>query len=193
MMCDHSDYVILRKRGRQELRKCKKCEEIFTFILDKDIKIKINAVISYHDVSQKKLIDTNENKVYEIGDIIKIEGKKYLVNYIDTPKKVYKATAKEIKTIYLIPQDIPVVVKISLQDKGESISLRTISDKERIFSNGDFLSVGHYTMRIEKILTSNGKEKTAKASEIKRIYCSYASNRMRRSGTNDSGREKGIN
>ncbi|KYC54042.1 MAG: hypothetical protein AMQ74_00187 [Candidatus Methanofastidiosum methylothiophilum] len=179
-MCNHKNYVVLNKRGRQELRKCSDCNEIYQIVVDKVVKIKINAVISRFEQSEKKLIEAYENKVFEVGELIDIKGKKYLVNHIDAKIKSDSVIAKDIQTLYLIPEDLPVVLKITLKDQSGFLSFRAFAEKDEVFSKGDNITIDRYDMIIEKILGAHGYESSAVASDIRRIYCSYASKRGRR-------------
>ncbi|NMC60530.1 MAG: hypothetical protein GYA51_14270 [Candidatus Methanofastidiosa archaeon] len=179
-MCDHFDYFVLKKRGRQELRKCKNCGEIFPFVVDKQIKMRVNAVISRFEESEKIVIDTYENKVFEVGQVIEIKGKKFLVNHIDAKMKTDSALAKDIHTLFLIPEDLPVLLKITLRDQNGFLSLRAFADKDEVFSVGDNINIDGNDMAIEKILAAQGYESSAIASDIRRIYCSYSSKTGRR-------------
>ena len=174
-MCKHSDYEILKKRGRQELRKCNVCGEIFQTVIDKEILIKVNAVVSYFEESKKMLFFAPENKIFEVGELIEINQKKYFVNHIDGKRKTDSALAKDINTLYIIPEDIPAVLKITLRTRDGHLSLRAFADRDEIFSKGDNITINQHDMIIEKILALNGYEPSAKAFDIRRIYCSQSS------------------
>ncbi|HNV93919.1 MAG: hypothetical protein APG08_01112 [Candidatus Methanofastidiosum methylothiophilum] len=178
-MCKHTDFEVLKKRGRQELRKCNTCGEVFHNVIDKEIPIKITAVISYFENSKKIQLDTVENKIFQIGELLEVNKKKYFVNHIDAKRKGELAAAKDIHTLYLIPEDIPTVLKITLKMENGHLSFRAFSDREEIFSKGDNISLEGYDMIIEKILASNGYKPSAQASEIRRIYCSLSTKRGR--------------
>ncbi len=178
-MCKHTDFEVLKKRGRQELRKCNTCGEVFHTVIDKEIPIKITAVISYFENSKKIQLDTVENKTFKVGELLEVNKKKYFVNHIDAKRKGELAAAKDIHTLYLIPEDIPTVLKITLKMENGHLSFRAFSDREEIFSKGDNISLEGYDMIIEKILASNGYKPSAQASEIRRIYCSLSTKRGR--------------
>lgn len=173
-MCKHNNYEVLKKRGRQELRKCKNCGEVYQVVLDKEIIIKVNAVISYFEESKRILFDSPEDKIFRFGDVIEIDGKKYYVNHIDTNRKVDSAYAKDINTLYLVPEDLPVILKITLRNEKGHLSLRVFSEKDEIYSKADKINVDEYNMIIDKILTIRGYKPSATASEIKRIYCTQS-------------------
>ncbi|NYT03956.1 MAG: hypothetical protein GKC00_04520 [Candidatus Methanofastidiosa archaeon] len=173
-MCKHTDYEILNKRGRQELRKCNNCGEVFQIVIDKETLIKVTAVISYFEESKKILIDADENKTFEVGELIEINKKKYYVNHIDAKRKGDSAQAKEINTLYIIPEDIPAVLKITLRTDNGHISLRAFAERNEVFSKGDNISIDDYDMVIDKILALNGYEPSASAADIRRIYCSQS-------------------
>lgn len=179
-VCDHSQYVVLKKRGRQELRKCKDCGEVYTSLVEKRVKIKISAVISRFEESEKKIIEVDENKLFQVGGIIDIKKKKFIINHIDAKRKADSALAKDIQTVFLIPDDLPVVLKITLRDQYGSSSIRAFADKEEVFSKGDNITIDENDMIIDKILAAHGYEPSAAASDIRRIYCSYASKKGRR-------------
>ncbi len=173
-MCKHKNYEVLRKRGRQELRKCKSCGEIYKTVIDKEALIKVNAVVSYFEESKKVLFDAPEDKIFRIGDLLEINGKKYYVNHIGAKRKVEFAPAKDINTLYLIPEDLPVVLKITLKNERSHLSLRAFSEKDETFSKGDNITIDEYDMIIDKILTIRGYKSSATASDIKRIYCTQS-------------------
>ncbi|KYC46148.1 MAG: hypothetical protein APG12_00091 [Candidatus Methanofastidiosum methylothiophilum] len=173
-MCKHLEYEVIKKRGRQELRKCNNCGEIFQVILEKEALIKITAVISYFEESKKILIDSPENKLFEVGELLEVNKKKYYVNHIDSKIKGDSSLAKDINTLYIIPEDIPSVLKITLRTENGHLSLRAFAEREEMFSKGDNITIDDYDMVIEKILASKGYEFSAPASEIRRIYCSQS-------------------
>lgn len=172
IVCKHNDYEILKKRGRQELRKCNICGEVFQIVVDKESFIKITAVISYFEESKKILIDADENKMFEVGELLEINKKKYYVNHIDANRKGDSALAKDINTLYIIPEDIPAVLKITLRTENGHLSLRAFAERNEVFSKGDNITIDDYDMVIDKILALNGYEPSAPASDIRRIYCS---------------------
>ena len=178
-MCKHTEYEVLKKRGRQELRKCNLCGEVFQTVVDKEILIKVTAVVSYFEQSKKILIDAVENKIFEVGELIEIKGKKYFVNHIDAKRKGDSALAKDINTLYIIPEDIPVVLKITLRIQNGHLSLRAFSDRDEVFSKGDNITIDEHDMAIDKILATNGTTPSAPASDIRRLYCSESSKRGR--------------
>lgn len=179
-VCDHKDYTVLKLRGRQELRKCNVCGDVYTSILEKNVKIKVTVVISRFEESEKKLIDVDENKIFQVGDIIEIKKKKFLVNHIDTKRKTDSALAKDVQTLYLIPEDLPVVIKITLRDQSGFSSLKAFADKDEVFTKGDNITIDEIDMTIEKILAAHGYEPSAIATDIRRVYCSYSSKKGRR-------------
>ena len=174
-MCKHTEYEVLKKRGRQELRKCNLCGEVFPTVVDKEVSIKISAVISYFEESKKILIDAPENKMFEVGELIEINGKKYFVNHIDSKRKGDSSLAQDINTLYIIPEDIPVILKITLRTQNGHLSLRAYSDKDEVFSKGDNITIDEHDMVIDKILATHGSEPSAPASDIRRLYCSKSS------------------
>lgn len=174
-MCKHTEYEVLKKRGRQELRKCNLCGEVFQTVLAKDVLIKVPAVVSYFEQSKKILVDVAENKLFEVGELIEIKGKKYYVNHMDAKRKADSALAKDINTLYLIPEDIPVVLKITLRIQYGHLSLRAFADKDEVFTKGDNITIDEQDMVIDKILATHGFEPSASASEIRRLYCSQSS------------------
>ena len=174
-MCKHTEYEVLKKRGRQELRKCNHCGEVFQTVVDKEIIIKVTAVISYFEESKKILIEAPENKIFEVGELIEIKGKKYFVNHIDGKRKGDSALSQDINTLYIIPEDIPVVLKITLRIQNGHLSLRAFADREEVFSKGDNITIDEHDMVIDKILATHGSEPSAPASDIRRLYCSQSS------------------
>ncbi len=173
-MCKHNDYEVLRKRGRQELRKCNDCGKVFQTVVDKETLIKVSAVVSYFEDSKKILIDVVENKVYNVGDLLEIDSKKYYINHIDAKIKGDSALAQDINTLYLIPEDIPAVLKITFRTENGHLSLRAFADRDEVFSKGDNITIDDYDMVIDKILALNGYEPSAHASDIRRMYCSQS-------------------
>jgi uncharacterized Zn finger protein len=178
-VCKHTEYEVLKKRGRQELRKCNHCGEVFQAVVDKETLIKVTAVISYFEESKKILIEAPENKLYEVGELIEVNKKKYFVNHIDGKRKGDSALAQDINTLYIIPEDIPVVLKITLRTQNGHLSLRAFADREEVFSKGDNITIDEHDMVIDKILATHGNEPSAPASDIRRIYCSQSSKRGR--------------
>lgn len=174
-MCKHTEYEVLKKRGRQELRKCNHCGEVFQTVVDKETIIKVAAVISYFEESKKILIEVPENKIFEVGELIEIKGKKYFVNHIDGKRKGDSTLAQNINTLYIIPEDIPVVLKITLRIQNGHLSLRAFADMEEVFSKGDNITIDEHDMVIDKILAKHGSEPSAPASDIRRLYCSQSS------------------
>ena len=74
-MCKHTEFEVLKKRGRQELRKCNTCGEVFQTVVDKEVPIRITAVISYFENSKKIMLDTVENKTFRVGELVDVNKK----------------------------------------------------------------------------------------------------------------------
>lgn len=162
------------KKMNELLLKCDECSFIFKNLTTEDKPQKFRLIISEHDISKKTFIDLYPSEELEIGNILLSDFGQVEITSLEIgqEKRVEKAIAKNISTIWAYSLELPARVGVSVDFSGNINSYKVDVDKDFKFSVGDNVKIKNYIFKINTIKTLERKTKTgfAKASVTKRIY-----------------------
>ena len=169
MQCTHEEYTVLKTRGREIMAQCSECGEIFTIILEKEIRIPM--VFSRHGTSEKASVMLRKDRKVIVGEVLVVDGEDVEVHAIEIgERRPSSALVTEITGLWGISLSFPNVIGISVHHPHRTTSYKAMVDRDAWFSVGDVLQIGAETFEVTNIMTGRGKRAKAPGDDIKRLY-----------------------
>ena len=171
-------------REDKNLYRCVECNTHTYFKPEKEVKIR--AIISSGDRSEKGSVVLRQHDVIEKGDELIVETKDgYKIGEVTSieaeGKRLDICEAEKASTIWLRNVG-EVVVKISLHKRAVTTPYKVVVSGDTDFTVGEELEVDGKTFYISRMKLNNGKilkreGDKARAKEIKRIYAMFKGRR----------------
>jgi len=162
------------KEKTELLLKCNDCDSVFKDSITESNPISIRLIISEQDNSKKTSIDIYPDERLANDDILLSDLGKVKITSLETDggKRVEKAIANEVSTIWASSLEIPARVGVSVDLSGKVDSFKVDVDRDFEFATEDFVKIAEYVIRINVIKTQERKTRKgfAKAEVTQRIY-----------------------
>lgn len=181
-ICGSGSFRVLKSRtDESRSRKIKhlvlECEECGTVFRDSIVIEKPRShriVVSEHGKSYRDEVKLYPGEELSAGDALTVSGKLVEVTSLElkSGKRVDRATADDIETIWAVSLEAPARVGVSVDLHGEVYSRKVEIDRDFIFRVGDVLKIGEHVFRIKSMKTGDRmiRRGSAPAHNIKRIY-----------------------
>ena len=167
-VCGSSDAVVLKnkiinaksKDIRELLLKCEECGSVY--------KERIA-----HEETHKLMIDLFPEEELRVGDFLICELGKVKITALELEeRRVEKAIARDVKTIWASSEEIPARFGVSIDLHGKVASFKVETEREYEIAVDDIIKIGKYIARVHVIKTEERKliKGFAKGRVIKRVY-----------------------
>ena len=181
-VCGSDEAVILKnkiitaknKEIREFLLKCDECGSVYKERISQDNPKPYRLIISEHEDTHKIFIDLFPDEELKVGDFLLSElGKVKITSLeLDEDKRVQKAIADDVRTIWASSEEIPARFGVSIDLHGKVDSFKCETERDFKIAVDDILKIDKYVARVHVI--KKKKRKTtkgfAKAKVIKRVY-----------------------
>ncbi|WP_321210886.1 HVO_0476 family zinc finger protein [Methanothermobacter sp. DP] len=153
---------------------CEECGTVFrdSLVIEKPESHRI--IISEHGSSYRDEVDLYPNEEVSTGDAITVSGKLVEITSLElkSGKRVDKATAADVKTLWAVSLEAPARVGISVDLHGEVYSRKVEVDRDFEFRVGDVMKIDEHVFKIRSIKTEDGmiRRGSVPARRIKRVY-----------------------
>ncbi|MDI9618229.1 HVO_0476 family zinc finger protein [Methanothermobacter sp.] len=153
---------------------CEECGTVFkdSLVIEKPKSHRI--IISEHGSSYRDEVDLYPYEEVSTGDAITVSGKLVEITSLElkSGKRVDKATAADVETLWAVSLEAPVRVGISVDLHGEVYSRKVEVDRDFEFRVGDVMKIDEHVFKIRSIKTEDGmiRRGSVPAQRIKRVY-----------------------
>ena len=181
-VCGSEDAIILKnkeinakaKEIREFLLKCEDCGSVYKERISQDNPKPYRLIISEHEDTHKIFIDLFPEEELAVGDFLLSELGKVKITSLELEgeKRVKKAIAKDVKTIWASSEEIPARFGVSIDLHGKVASFKCETERDFKISVDDIIKIDKYIARVHVIKTEERKTTKgyAKAKVIKRVY-----------------------
>ena len=181
-VCGSDEAVILKnkiinaksKEIREFLLKCDECGSVYKERVTQDNPKTYRLIISEHEDTHKTIIDLFPDEELAVGDFLISElGKVKITSLeLDDEKRVKKAVARDVRTIWASSEEIPARFGVSIDLHGKVASFKCETERDFKIAVDDILKIDKYVARVHVIKTEERKTTKgfAKAKVIKRVY-----------------------
>jgi len=173
--CDDFTEHVTIKRGREHLVRCEACGAVHPVEQERTRLASLRVIVSREGTSQRCQMEIPADDLLRVGDELLVDdGVNEVIlseiTSIETERRVEKAQADEIKTVWVRAVD-EVVVKVSVHDKRTTSSHVIRSWGDDPFEVGEVRLADRTRFRIEKIKLRSGRfVKRAVAKDILRMW-----------------------
>jgi len=162
-----------RKNPHMDLvLECLQCEHVHHVKIEMEKTIELPVVLSQGGGSTKTKVSLPQDEPVSVGEELVVDEKRVKVTALEKDgRRVKTATAEEISTLWVKYYE-KLAVKISIVDKAQTYSRKTLAAPEEEFEVGEILELPGSSCVIYLIKTRKGRLKQgyAKAEDILRIY-----------------------
>jgi uncharacterized Zn finger protein len=181
-VCGSDEAIILKnklikgknKEIREFLLKCDECGSVYNERISQDNPKPFRLIISEHEDTHKIFIDLFPDEQLAVGDFLMSELGKVKITSLELEgeKRVKKAIARDVKTIWASSEEIPARFGVSIDLHGKVASFKCETERDFKIAVDDILKIDKYIARVHVIKTEERKTTKgyAKAKVIKRVY-----------------------
>ncbi len=181
-VCGCDDAIILKnkeissksKEIREFLLKCEDCGSVYKERLTQENPKPFRLIISEHEDTHKVSIDLYPDEQLHVGDFLMSELGEVKITSLELPdeKRVKKAVASDVKTIWASSEEIPARFGVSIDLHGKVASFKCETERDYKIAVDDIIKIDKYIARVHVIKTEERKTTKgyAKAKVIKRVY-----------------------
>jgi uncharacterized Zn finger protein len=173
--CDAETEHAVVKSGQEQLVRCEECGTVHPVASKRTRLSNLKVIVNRDGVSTPYYINLPSDDDVEVGKELLVDDASRDVVFtevasIETDRRVEKAKASEIKTVWARAID-EVPVKFSIYKSGKTRPLKSTSPGDEMFSVGDVRKVEGLKFEITKIkLRNEGFSDQAEAKDILRIW-----------------------
>ena len=179
--CGSDDAIVLKnkiinaktKDIRELLLKCDECGSVYKERLTQDKPKPFRLIVSEHENTHKLLIDLFPDEELRVGDFLISEIGKVKITALELEeRRVEKAVASDVKTIWASSEEIPARFGVSIDLHGKVASFKVETERDYQIAVDDVLKIDKYIARVHVIKTEERKliKGFAKGRVIKRVY-----------------------
>ena len=167
-VCGSDEAVILKnkiikaksKEIREFLLKCDECGSVYKERIAQDNPKPFRLIISEHEDTHKILIDLFPDEELAVGDFLMSELGKVKITSLELEgeKRVKKAIAGDVKTIWASSEEIPARFGVSIDLHGKVASFKCETERDFKIAVDDILKIDKYVARVHVIKTEARKK-----------------------------------
>ena len=180
-VCGSSDAVVLKnkiinaksKDIRELLLKCEECGSVYKERITQEKPKPFRLIVRAHEETHKLMIDLFPEEELRVGDFLICELGKVKITALELEeRRVEKAIARDVKTIWASSEEIPARFGVSIDLHGKVASFKVETEREYEIAVDDIIKIGKYIARVHVIKTEERKliKGFAKGRVIKRVY-----------------------